>query len=110
MHSRTSFNAVTSLLQTSTAHLLAYSIPLLLLSILVTFAGTFLTLDRTRTFAPRSDITQPLPGSFDNSTTLVTKVEKRLAHLKFRLDGGIGGLAIGYVFGRKYEWYCSIIK
>ena len=92
---------MTSLLQLSTAHLLAYSIPLLLLSVLITFAGTFLTLDRTRTFSPRTDITQPLSGSFDNSSkTLVTKVEKKFARLKFRLDGGVGGLVIGYVFGR----------
>lgn len=92
--------SVTSLFQSSTSHLFAYAIPLLLLSLLLTFAGTFLTLDRTRSFAPRSDVLPPIPGSFESSKTTVARVESKLAHLKFRLDGGIGGLALGYVFGR----------
>lgn len=88
---------MTSLVGTSSPFLLAYSLPLLLLSVVITFAGTFLTLDRTRTFAPRSDAdpTPPIPGSLG--------VEKPTASLlrKFRLDGGLGGLAMGYVFGRE---------
>lgn len=88
---------VTSLVETSHPTLLIYSLPLLLLSIVIAFAGTFLTLDRTRTFAPRSDA-DPLPtvpGSFDVKKSATSLLRK------FRLDGGLGGLAVGYVFGRK---------
>ena len=74
----------------STAYILAYTLPLLFLSSLLTFGGAFLTLDRTRSFAPRSDVLQ-MPASFDVK-------QKKVSH--FYLEGGIGGLAIGYVFGR----------
>lgn len=70
----------------STSFLLAYSLPLLLSSILLTFAGAFLTLDRTRSFPPRYTAI----GSVQRATT------KRF---QFLLEGGIGGLAIGYAFG-----------
>jgi len=56
--------------------LLAFSIPM-------TFAGAFLTLDRTRSFAPSSSI----------STTIKAK------KAKFRLEGGIGGLLGGWLVG-----------
>ncbi len=75
---------LTSLLP-STSYLLAYSIPLLLLSVVLTFAGTFLILDRTRSFAPNYDA---LPGAF-----------KRARKVSFTLEGGVGGLAVGYAFG-----------
>lgn len=75
---------LTSLLP-STSYLLAYSIPLLLLSVVLTFAGTFLILDRTRSFAPNYDA---LPGAF-----------KRARKFSFTLEGGVGGLAVGYAFG-----------
>ena len=78
--------ALTDLLP-STGYLLSYSLPLLFLSILLTFAGAFLTLDRTRSFAPHYSA---LPGGFD------TKSKKKFHWL---LEGGIGGLATGYVFG-----------
>ena len=71
----------------SPAYVLSYSLPLLLLSLILTFAGAFLTLDRSRSFAPRYDA---LPGGFDPR-------DKRKFHLS--LEGGIGGLASGYVFG-----------
>lgn len=72
---------------------LAYDLPLFALSILLTFAGAFLTLDRTRSFRPRSD---PLyiPGSLN-----LTKRPKRG---RFYLQGGLGGVAVGYSFGRKF--------
>jgi cytochrome c biogenesis protein CcdA len=71
----------------STNYLLPYAIPLLLLSLLLTFAGAFLTLDRSRSFpAERYGV---LPGAFDQ--------KKRI---QFLLEGGVGGLAIGYAFGR----------
>lgn len=82
---------VTYLFGGSTAFLLAYAIPLLLFSTVITFCGAFLTLDRSRTFAPRSDSTSSIPGAFEKNVT----VRRRI----FRLDGGIGGLAVGYVFG-----------
>ena len=70
----------------STSYLLAYSLPLLFLSVLLTFAGAFLTLDRTRSFPPeRYGV---LPGAFEQ--------KKRLHWL---LEGGVGGLAAGYAFG-----------
>ena len=69
----------------STPYLLAYSLPLLLLSVLLTVAGAFLTLDRTRSFPPSYDT---IPGAFD-----VTK--KRF----WFLEGGIGGSALGFAFG-----------
>ncbi|CAE6466413.1 unnamed protein product [Rhizoctonia solani] len=58
---------------------LIYALPLLFLSILLLFAGAFLTLDRTRSFASSSDV-------------------KETAHF-YRLESGIGGLAIGWILG-----------
>jgi len=59
--------------------LLAFSVP-------VTFAGAFLTLDRTRSFAPS--------GLFSTSNT-ATKT-------KWRLEGGIGGLLGGWLVGGRF--------
>ncbi|PVF93114.1 hypothetical protein CPB86DRAFT_790453 [Serendipita vermifera] len=55
--------------------LLAFSAP-------VTFAGAFLTLDRTRSFAP---------SNLGTSTSIKKK--------KWRLEGGIGGLLGGWIVG-----------
>ena len=80
----------------STAYRLTYALPLLVLSTLLAFAGAFLTLDRTRSFRPRHDTPHVLvPGSFD-----------RPRRVRFNLQGGLGGLAIGYSFGRMF--ICSI--
>lgn len=76
----------------STPHLLAYTIPLLLLSVLLTFAGTFLTLDRSRSFPSSSYAPVPLPGAFDGP--------KKKTKITWALQGGVGGLANGYIFGR----------
>ena len=83
-----------TLLLPTTPYVLAYTLPLLLLSVLLTFTGTFLTIDRSRSFTPRSDASSysSLPGAFDNP-----KKKRRFSWL---LEGGIGGLASGYVFGR----------
>ncbi|CAE6426797.1 unnamed protein product [Rhizoctonia solani] len=54
-----------------------YALPLLFLSVLLLFAGAFLTLDRTRTFASSSD--------------------SKKATSFYKLESGIGGLAIGWV-------------
>jgi hypothetical protein len=75
----------------STPYLLAYSLPLLFLSILLTFAGTFLTLDRSRSFPPRYDT---IPGSFDR---------RNKTKFNWLLEGGIGGLAAGYAFGGTFH-------
>lgn len=77
----------------STPHRLAYALPLLVLSALLAFAGAFLTLDRTRSFQPRSDLLQ-VPGSFN-----LTNKSRRV---RFYLQSGLGGVAIGYSFGRTF--------
>ncbi|KAH7337120.1 hypothetical protein B0J17DRAFT_666359 [Rhizoctonia solani] len=71
------FVTVSSLLR-SPYHLV-YALPLLFLSIMLLFAGTFLTLDRTRSFASSSDVKKAAPF--------------------YRLESGIGGLTIGWVLG-----------
>ena len=81
---------LTDLLQ-FTAYRLTYALPLLVLSTLLTFAGAFLTLDRTRSFRPRRDPPH-VPGDFN--------LTKRSRRVRFYLQGGLGGLAIGYSFGR----------
>lgn len=77
----------------STPYRLTYALPLLVVSTLLAFAGAFLTLDRTRSFRPRRD---PLnvPGSFN--------LTKRPRRVRFYLQGGLGGLAMGYSFGRMF--------
>lgn len=77
----------------STPYLLAYALPLFLLSLVLTFAGTFLTLDRTRSFAPHYDA---VPGAYE-----------RPKKFRFVLEGGAGGLIIGYLFGGKSMRFCS---
>jgi hypothetical protein len=84
---------LTDLLQ-YTAYRLTYALPLLVVSTLLAFAGAFLTLDRTRSFRPRRDV----PGSFN--------LTKRPRRVRFYLQGGLGGLAIGYSFGRMF--ICSL--
>ncbi|KAJ6504256.1 hypothetical protein C8R47DRAFT_1174810 [Mycena vitilis] len=80
----------------STPYLLAFSIPLLLLSLLLTFAGAFLTLDRSRSFPPeRYGV---LPGAFEQKKRLV-----------FLLEGGVGGLAAGYAFGVHLSSFLSLM-
>ncbi|CAE6442429.1 unnamed protein product [Rhizoctonia solani] len=71
------FTTVSTLLRSP--YRLIYALPLLLLSILLLFAGTFLTLDRTRSFASSSDVKKTAPS--------------------YRLESGIGGLVIGWVLG-----------
>ncbi|CAK5262256.1 unnamed protein product [Mycena citricolor] len=84
-------------LLSSTPYLLAYSLPLLLLSVLSTFSGAFLTLDRTRSFpAERYGV---LPGAFES--------QKR--RVLFLLEGGVGGLATGYAFGVHLTTFLSLM-
>ena len=87
---------LTPLLPTA-PYLLAYALPLLLLSLILTFAGTFLTLDRTRSFPSASGAGStyaplPIPGGFTNKPT-------KSVVSKWALEGGVGGLIGGYAFG-----------
>ncbi|KAF8073781.1 hypothetical protein FPV67DRAFT_1479250 [Lyophyllum atratum] len=93
-------NSTLSALVSTTPHLLAYSVPLLLFSVPLTFAGTFLTLDRSRSF-PSSYAPVPLPGAFDGP--------KKKSKIAFSLQGGMGGLAIGYVFGVHVSTFLSLL-
>jgi len=79
----------------STPYLLAYTLPLLLISLILSFAGTFLTLDRSRSFPPQGTgkayTSLAIPGALDGPKT------KR--KLSWALEGGAGGLMGGFVFG-----------
>jgi len=78
-------------LLSSTPYTLAYSLPLLCLSLILTFAGTFLMLDRSRSFPPSADY-DTLPGVFEKS---------RKHKFVWYWEGGIGGLTCGFTTGRK---------
>lgn len=78
----------------TTGYLLAYVLPILLLSLPLTFAGAFLTIDRTRIFAPRKD------AGYEMESSHVPGGKRRHRFL-FLLEGGLGGLAGGYLFGGK---------
>ncbi|KAI0785201.1 hypothetical protein C8Q75DRAFT_776410 [Abortiporus biennis] len=75
----------------SVPYLLAYSIPLLLLSTVLTFAGAFLTLDRTRTF--------PQHHSSSQKPSLLRRL----------FTGGIGGYISGYAFGVHFSTFLSLL-
>lgn len=91
--STTSYDLLSSLLPSHT-YTLVYALPLFFVSFILTFAGSFLTLDRTRSFAPST--TAP-----PQSTQKPSRICARLSSIKWStvLEGGIGGLASGYVFG-----------
>ena len=81
----------------STSYTLAYALPLLLISFVLTFAGTFLTLDRTRVFAPRHHTVK----SLSRGASELKRIEGSLRWLSV-FEGGVGGIAAGYVFaGRR---------
>lgn len=94
-----------------TPYLLIYALPLLLFSLAFTFTGTFLTLDRTRTFPARGTgavyASLPMPGSFDH-------FKKRT--LIWNFEGGIGGLIGGFIFGGMWipsildSWHCNALR
>lgn len=86
MSSDESDDTFTTLLS-SLSSSLVYTVPLLIPSAILTFAGAFLTLDRTRTF--RKATVPPLntPNAYDRFFAW------------FALDGGVGGILIGYVCG-----------
>lgn len=76
---------LTNLLPTND-YLLPYALSLLFASLVLTFAGAFLTLDRTRSFEPASDVFQdrqkPASGIISSF-----------------IRGGVGGILTGFVFG-----------
>lgn len=82
---------LTSLLPT-VPYTLAYTLPLLLLSTLLIFSGAFLTLDRTRSFAPKA-------GRPDYSAVGGLELKPKKRRFSLFLGGGVGGIAIGYTFG-----------
>ncbi|KAG8993232.1 hypothetical protein FRB93_002069 [Tulasnella sp. JGI-2019a] len=75
------------------SYLLIYTVPLLLLSIVATLGGAFLTLDRTRSFAP---IDPP---------AMLTHKSKPF----WRLEGGVGGVVAGFLCGLHLTTYFSIL-
>lgn len=81
-----------STLLPSSSYLLAYALPLLLVSLILTFFGAFLTLDRTRRFRAKNDM-YVMPGSFGKETKGL-----RLKRMMV-LEGGVGGILLGYAFG-----------
>lgn len=91
-----SVNSQLTPLLPSARYLLVYTIPLLLTSVLLTFAGTFLTLDRTRTFPPadKSYASLSAPGGLT--------LDKKKRKLTWILEGGLGGIAGGFAFGSAY--------
>ncbi|CCM06129.1 uncharacterized protein FIBRA_08378 [Fibroporia radiculosa] len=98
-----------STLFSSTSYALAYTLPLILVSVLLTFAGAFLTLDRTRAFpstrtSSSYDTLKPSP-QFDVNV----KVAQNSVGSFFLLEGGIGGLASGYVFGVHFATFLSLL-
>ena len=78
-------NDLSATLLSSTVYSLVYTIPLLVLSLVLTFAGAFLTLDRTRAL-PRAKTLDP------------ENLNGRLRSW-FVLEGGVGGILLGYAFG-----------
>ncbi|KAF9453111.1 hypothetical protein P691DRAFT_801975 [Macrolepiota fuliginosa MF-IS2] len=92
-------NSTLTYLLSSTSYSLAYTLPLLCLSLVLTFAGTFLMLDRSRSFPPQADYAA-LPGAFEKN---------RKRKLTWFLEGGIGGLACGYTTGLHLTTFLSLL-
>lgn len=78
---------LTDLLPTN-GYLLPYAFSLFFASLVLTFSGAFLTLDRTRSFAPVGDAFQDRQKS---TFRLVASF----------IRGGVGGILTGFVFGSK---------
>lgn len=76
-------------LVSTTPYLLAYALPLLLFSLVLAFAGAFLTVDRSRSFVPNRQVPQ-ISESYPTTKS---------NHFRFYLEGGIGGILVGYCFG-----------
>ncbi|KAF5321569.1 hypothetical protein D9619_000097 [Psilocybe cf. subviscida] len=103
---------LTSLLM-PTPYLLAYALPLLLISLLLTFSGTFLILDRSRSFPPAANgersstkgYNSLAPGRFPT----FEKMKMKKGSINYHLEGGVGGLAGGFCFGVHFATALSLI-
>lgn len=73
------------------SYLLAYAIPMLLLSITATLSGAFLTADRTRSFAP-----------IDPPPSIKSRTRRGPV---WRLEGGFGGVIGGWLLASKSNTY-----
>ncbi|KAJ4479788.1 hypothetical protein C8J55DRAFT_514374 [Lentinula edodes] len=91
-----------STLLPSSSYLLAYTLPLLLVSLILTFSGAFLTLDRTRRFRAKNDM-YVMPGSLGKETKGL-----RLKRMMV-LEGGVGGILLGYAFGVHLSTFLALI-
>ena len=78
---------LTDLLPTH-GYLLPYALSLFFASLVLTFAGAFLTLDRTRSFAPAGNVFQDRQKSTYRLIASFTR-------------GGTGGILTGFIFGSK---------
>ncbi|KAF8648403.1 hypothetical protein AX16_006312 [Volvariella volvacea WC 439] len=85
----------------STPKRLAYSLPLLFLSLTSAFAGTFLTLDRTRSF--------PSHHSNEYNNPLKNKSLWDKISSWYPLQGGLGGLISGFLFGLHLSTFLSLV-
>ncbi|PFH47851.1 hypothetical protein AMATHDRAFT_66634 [Amanita thiersii Skay4041] len=96
---------LTTLLPSET-YILVYALPLLLVSLLLTVAGTFLTLDRTRSFPPKYT-----PNDSDKVLySSAASFEQRTRQSRWWvLGGGVGGLATGFVFGIHFVTFISLL-
>lgn len=70
---------------------LVYAVPLLLVSLVLTFAGAFLTLDRTRSFASKQSDEEAVVGISPSST-------KSKLFSWWVFEGGVGGLCGAWAF------------
>ncbi|KAJ3807090.1 hypothetical protein F5876DRAFT_48779 [Lentinula aff. lateritia] len=87
----------------SSSYLLAYTLPLLLVSLILTFSGAFLTLDRTRIFRAKNDM-YIMPGSLGKKTKGLKLLKRMMV-----LEGGVGGILLGYAFGVHLSTFLGLI-
>jgi hypothetical protein len=89
--------SVSDLLPNSSAYLFAYIFPLLTASLISLIGGTFLTLDRSRSFPP----------SYNAVPREVS--DKKYPIPTLSLQGGIGGIVIGFTFGVHCATFLSLM-
>lgn len=87
-----------TLLLPSTPYLLAYTVPLLTISLFLAFSGTFFTLDRSRAFPAAEKESSSSYAALSTPGGLTTLAKKQWK-LTWALEGGLGGLAGGFTFG-----------
>lgn len=99
MAHNSSYDLLSSLLPTN-SFTLAYVLPLLFVSVPLTFAGAFLIFDRTRVFPPHA----PSRSTSRRETYWLSS-----AHWTLFLRGGLGGLFSGYTFGVCLATFLSLL-